>query len=354
MGSFGYSGTIVHAVLSRATPELKSFCRALSSRRYVFAWSHPAHVLLQVSHFASFASKLPLSNCRQTLSSGRGSHRGWPRHLPCRWLPRSRTRTCCSPSHAANLNRIVFLQPLSVESAGFHLECTLDHANFQISSGFESAPETVHCSGTVVASSGKPQQMNGDLQRSSCALHAVDVAASYRTFHAAGLQYGPHFRAMAEAWIANEHTSVACLRARPRRDDVALHPADLDGALQLSAVSKLVTGSSEPRLPFSVDSALLSQAQGMLWASAALNRANETASIALGTSGRASKVLLAGVHSRVLRAQLTGNSDLYSTEWLSRKPQTLNLAALVIAESIATPNARRPLPWPAQPGPPSW
>ena len=63
---------------------------------------------------------------------------------------------------------------------------------------------------------------------------------STSAFHAAGLQYGPSYRQLQQAWSCEKRRgdgawrgAVARLRQRLGSYELAVHPADLDGALQL-------------------------------------------------------------------------------------------------------------------------
>ena len=65
--------------------------------------------------------------------------------------------------------------------------------------------------------------------------HAVSVAALYDAFDAAGLQYGPGYRALLHAWGPGGEGGAASARLRARRsarDGTTVHPAELDGALR--------------------------------------------------------------------------------------------------------------------------
>ena len=60
--------------------------------------------------------------------------------------------------------------------------------------------------------------------------------------------------------------AAARLRARSARQGTLVHPADLDGAIQLSALAAEHSAAVEMRLPFAVDEALLCGGAGELWA----------------------------------------------------------------------------------------
>ena len=87
----------------------------------------------------------------------------------------------------------------------------------------------------------------------------------YNGFHAAGLEYGPGYRTLVQAW-GGAINALARLRARSTREGTHVHPADLDDALCTSGVLASSSGGGETRLPFAVDDALLQGAAGELWA----------------------------------------------------------------------------------------
>ena len=115
--------------------------------------------------------------------------------------------------------------------------------------------------------------------RAFAGAHAVSVAALYDAFDAAGLQYGPGYRALFHAWGPGGDGGVASARLRARRsarDGTVVDPAELDGALQLSAVAASGRGGGregETWLPFAFDDARLCGAAGEPWAVRACARA---------------------------------------------------------------------------------
>ena len=90
------------------------------------------------------------------------------------------------------------------------------------------------------------------------------MAALYEGFDAVGLQYGPGYRTLINAW-GGASGALARLRARSTHEGAHVHPADLDDALCTSGAIAS-SGSGETRLPFAVDDALLQGASGELWA----------------------------------------------------------------------------------------
>ena len=119
----------------------------------------------------------------------------------------------------------------------------------------------MHCSGTV-ASGGVWQHVDAASLRALP--RAAAVGALYDGFDAVGLQYGPRYRTLVNAW-GGTGDAVARLRARSTHEGTEVHPSDLDDALCMSAFVAS-SGGGETRLPFAVDDALLQGAPGHLWA----------------------------------------------------------------------------------------
>ena len=74
--------------------------------------------------------------------------------------------------------------------------------------------------------------------------------------------------AATSATTSRRLTSAAAARrgVRTQLQGTQVHPADLDELLCLSVLTSGGDGSSETRLPFAVDGALLRGAAGKLWA----------------------------------------------------------------------------------------
>ena len=96
-------------------------------------------------------------------------------------------------------------------------------------------------------------------------MHAAHVGTLYDGFASVGLQYGPGYRTLVNAWH-DGGVATARLRARSASLGTQVHPADLDDALCAGALTSSSGDSSETRLPFAVDDARLQGAAGELWA----------------------------------------------------------------------------------------
>ena len=145
---------------------------------------------------------------------------------------------------AAELLDVFFLQPLAVESRGVQLECSIaSEGRFDVRSGASTPAEasltgtTAHCTGS--ASAGLKAEANAAVHASVRAQRviAADVREVYEGYNGVGLHYGPAFRSLAQSW-ADKSLQGALAQLRYRAAGWAtpqIHPADLDGALQLSA-----------------------------------------------------------------------------------------------------------------------
>ena len=164
------------------------------------------------------------------------------------------------------LHGVFFLQPLAVEAPSLLVECAVSDGRFEVASGEADvieAARTVHCSGATDGASDW-QRIDHASQRAPS--RTVDVGALYDGFDAIGLQYGPDYRTLVQAW-GGASRALARLRARATYEGTQVHPADLDDALCTSGVMASSGREGETRLPFAVDDALLQGSDcGQLWA----------------------------------------------------------------------------------------
>ena len=119
----------------------------------------------------------------------------------------------------------------------------------------------MHCAGELTTAEAKDAPDHASLRTCS---FASDVKAMYDGCAAIGLQYGPGFRRLTQAW-GGESDAIARLRPRWTQQGTLVHPADLDDALCVNGF--IVAGSSaETRVPFAVDKVMLPGAPGESWA----------------------------------------------------------------------------------------
>ena len=214
------------------------------------------------------------------------------------------------------LRGVFFLQPLAVEAAGLQVECALADGRFEVRSGESdgaTADVAVHCSGNLAAG-GERQRIDHASARCVSGARGAAVGALYDGFDAAGLQYGPGYRTLRQAWGGGEG-ATARLGARSTHEGTAVHPADLDDGLCLGAlVPSEGSGEGGTRLPFAVDEAALRGVAGALWA-VAVRQGGEAMGVGVGGVGGAAQAQLEGFKSRSLRLQAANRHDRYATEW---------------------------------------
>ena len=292
--AFGVSGAIAHGILRSdgGGSWVNEFSTSVEYRRRAHTWCEPAHPLLE--RLVPWGS----TDSADSAVTFRSAASGALFELVAEHVIQSRVvfpgaayiemaRAACSASGApasegaALLRSTFFLQPLAVESAAaLVIELSLPpDGQFEVRSGVPAAADAslldvaVHCTGTV--SSPSPAEAAGARRglelpsRRAVCDRVADVALLYAAYDAVGLQYGPGFRSVERAWSHGDSggaTSSGRLRARSSRRVGQVHPADLDGALHLSALV-LAEGGGETRLPFAVDEARLRASPSeQLWA----------------------------------------------------------------------------------------
>jgi len=328
VSSFGYSGTIAHAVLQRSDSGGRSHHVTLSPLTYVrrsYGWrEQPLSLGLRhvsssgETHLFRAAVAGPLlSAVADHVVQGRIIFPG-SGYLE---LARAAASVALSKSTAPALCDVVFLQPLGIEASGVHLDCKVAGGRFEACSGEVGAggmlmDAAVHCSGSMRVCSYDENRGSFDhaLARAHVGARALEMSSLYDRFDAIGLQYGPGFRTLDRAWVEGHGLATARLRNRSAQPAGHVHPADLDGALSLTSLVSDRGHGGMPRLPFSVDEARLHGASGELWAAAA-RQGGEAVSVFLSCRDGSSPTRLDGFKSRVLRADALARRDLYVIKW---------------------------------------
>ena len=167
----------------------------------------------------------------------------------------------------AALRGVFFLQPLAVEAVGLLVECFVANGRFEVRSvdDASSTDVSVHCSGALAAHDDCEHVEHAATCRASSCTRAAHIGALYDGFNAAGLQYGPGYRTLAQAW-GGAGSALARLRARSTYAGTHVHPADLDDALCASTLTRSSKDGGQTQLPFAVDYASLESTPGQLWA----------------------------------------------------------------------------------------
>ena len=331
VSSFGYSGTICHAIVRVAHSELAKLsppAEKLVYRRLVFAWREDVNVLLQQR------LKSPDGAVEDTFfSPARGPFvklvydhqvKGHIVFPGAGYLEMARAAYCAvNKAKGAVLKRAYFLQPLMLDATdGLVVTCDVDAGGerFEISSKPEDGDKVVHCAGDTGAVGKAPLGPQPAAVREHTGTSAaLEHTALYTALREGGLEYGPEFRMLARVYADKEGgLAMAHLSRRRHRYGTKVHPADLDGAIQLT--STLVdTSSGETRLPFMVAEATLASAAGSMCAVLQRESGDKTTVMMSDPAGKEAMVKLSGFESRVLKAMAAPVSvreqHLYVTQW---------------------------------------
>ena len=214
VSSFGYSGTIVHAVVSRDSTVSATRATGLSVpvyKRKQFAWYDAPHPFIQ-RRLSEGGEDFFRTVAAGTLQSLVADHVVQSRIIfPGAGHLEVARAACCAVtrSAAAMLNGVFFLMPLVVDQLGLYVECEVSSGQFEVRSGELEADGSLsdpvtHCTGGAVGAARNTRVWNEHaMARASRAGHAADVKVLYDGFHSVGLQYGPSFRGVAQAWNAD-------------------------------------------------------------------------------------------------------------------------------------------------------
>ncbi len=284
LNSFGFGGTIARAVVQKCAQSLDSFCgiaqavvglgRAFGTRppgsistvfhRHRFSWRDPVHPLAQNHHVnpdGELTYRSPTAGAMHRVAS---DHVVQKRVIfpGAGYLECARCVGSMGSPGTTPLRDVYFLQPLELESSSLIIECKISGERFEIRSSESTLlEEVVHCSGAVAARRVGCVIVNGALQ--TCP-RAADAQALYASYFSSGLQYGPTYRTLFQAW-AGRSNAQARLRTRGALEGLDVHPADLDDA---QCSSGFIDSSSDGKthVPFAVNDVLLTRCSGKLWA----------------------------------------------------------------------------------------
>ena len=327
VSSFGYSGTIAHAVLEAAPPSLgTSSPPPLVYARRRYAWREAPHPLLQrreagadgrqADAFSSPASGPLLALVADHVVRGRVVFPG------AAYLEMARA-ACVALSGGgggASLRRVLFLQPLVLDGglSEARVRVGVIEDRFEVTYEGGGDASTAHCAGGASAASGPLPGLSLAAARASCG-EAVDAASLYSLLRSVGLEYGPRYRTLEVAAVSRAAgAAVGRLCRRSRKEGTRVHPADLDGSLHLSSLLAEAE-EGETRLPFSVGEAALADASGTAWP-VAEREGGGAVGVVVASGAASAGVRLAGFESRALKASLrlrraARATHLYVTSW---------------------------------------
>jgi acyl transferase domain-containing protein len=274
VSSFGYGGTIAHALVRRQAPDasLELSSRTELRTDYVlkrrhYEWRPHIHPFVQLQmpaangrkFFCSPAFGALLATVKDHVVQGRVVFPGTG-YLEL-------TRAACSAALAiasAGLRAVFVVQPLLLQVDELWVQCVVGDNEFEVTSGPLEAvvvqERVVHCKGehiVAAAHSSKPLDLG---ERRSSKAHCAETRSMYFTFDAVGLQYGPEFRRLTQVWLPTTCEDVsATLLPRSASQSANVHPADLDCTqhLELLMTPSQTAGGGGPRLPFAYDEVAL-------------------------------------------------------------------------------------------------
>ena len=343
VSSFGYSGTIAHAVLEAAAPSHPTSSPpplAYARRRY--AWREAPHPLLQrreadadgrqADAFSSSAGGPLLALVADHVVRGRVV---FPAAAYLE-MARSACVALSGGGGGASLRRVLFLQPLVLDGdlSEARVRVGVSEGRFEVTSEGGGEASTAHCAGGASAASGPLPGLSLAAARASCG-EAVDAASLYSLLRWVGLEYGPRYRTLEVAAVSSAGTAVGRLCRRSRKEGTRVHPADLDGSLHLSSLLA-EAGEGETRLPFSVGEAALADASGTAWP-VAEREGGGAVGVVVASGAASAGVRLAGFEARALKASLDATAQrvrhLYVTEWERSETPVTSTASLLVLGS---------------------
>ncbi|RQX68884.1 putative type I fatty acid synthase, partial [Toxoplasma gondii CAST] len=177
------------------------------------------------------------------------------------------------------LSQVVFEKPLLVpDETSLSVLVTVEtrgqvRVASQVSNSEEEAEDHAVCQVNIV--DALPAAPALTEIRARCKTE-IEASQLYAQLHNVGLQYGPRFQTIVKVFKGEDEV-LGLLQAQNVTNfetGFMMHPAVLDGALQLSAVLAFEKGSSRAMVPFGVDTVLLKSCppDKELWARVVMNR----------------------------------------------------------------------------------
>ncbi|CDI87737.1 hypothetical protein EPH_0047980 [Eimeria praecox] len=189
--------------------------------------------------------------------------------------------TVASP---ACLSQLVFEKPLTFQPGSkVSISVAVDsygQVRLMSTSDVDEGEERVHAHAQILTGAIELPDVDNKAVLKACP-DEVDMATAYAELQKIGLSYGPRFRTIKRAF-KGENIVVGLLQAvSPKNFErgFRLHPAVMDGALQLSAILLSEEGQRRAMIPFSIESVtmLSASADKEVWARVSLLSRTSTA-----------------------------------------------------------------------------
>ncbi|CDJ36188.1 LOW QUALITY PROTEIN: uncharacterized protein EMH_0068860 [Eimeria mitis] len=157
------------------------------------------------------------------------------------------------------LSQLVFEKPLIFQPGSkVSISVSVDsygQVRLMSTSEIDEGEERIHAHAQILTSAIELPDVDTQAILKACP-DEVDMAAAYAELHKIGLSYGPRFRTVKRAF-KGENVVVGLLQAvSPKTFErgFRMHPAVMDGALQLSAILLSEEGQRRAMIPFSIES----------------------------------------------------------------------------------------------------
>ena len=284
VSSFGYSGTIACVVVGvgsgskAASPEVNSHAAELRPKRRRFEVRKVPHPLCAV---CESSEQGVLSRCviDAALMAVVSDHIVAGRVLfpVAGYLELGRA---CATNFLGGgrgprvtLECLSFLQPLVLDGRCSFVECNVDgqSSSLEVTSVHLEGSRTTHCAGSMRPSGAVEASLDLASIFEVCS-RPFSPAKVYEWLRSAHLEYGEEYRRleMICAPFASSDIALGRLRRRHWLAGTLVHPADLEGALQMIHILA-GDGGEQPRMPFAVGNATLDRCIGLVWAAVAAN-----------------------------------------------------------------------------------
>ena len=251
VSSFGFAGTITHAVLEQSAVRRDGVSAAVQMDRKSFPFTQPAF------HYLQKVAQTPDGHDSSTAVTGRLLALLQHHVLAgCVVVPAashlsqtlSALKNKVGRDMAVRLDDVKFVRPLSFERDAdpydLRLESVLKNGDqrLEIWSQWGDAPRTIHATGLwAVGEALDRMEAEGAAIMEDVRQRAdvqCDVEAMYSELHKAGLELGPEFRTVREVWMCRDE---AFAKLQTTNADTAkgfyIHPAIIDGTFQAAAMA---------------------------------------------------------------------------------------------------------------------